>query len=149
MNYIKIIVFLVVLDIFLSLWRNYRRGSVYKKAKEASKKQQKQLLVIGNPKSGFWNKNVSPAYGCGDVCLDLIGCNDCPTSIKGDVLEQLKNMTTDSYVIYESCVLEYIDQNLREEVQREINRVSGGDFYEVRIKPNIFPTKFSFTEFGI
>ena len=122
---------------------------MYKKAQETANIQQKQLLVIGSPNSGFWNKNITSAYGCGDVCLDLIGCNGCPTSIKGDVLEQLKNMPTDSYVIYESCVLEYIDQNVREDVQREIERVSGGDFYQVRVKPNIFPTNFSVTEHGI
>ena len=148
MSCIQVIIILIVLDILFSLWRNYRRRRVYNQAKEAAKRQNKQLLVIGSPNSGFWNKKISKAYGCGDICLDLIGCNECPTSIKGDVLLNLKHMPTNSYVIYESCVLEYIDQRLLGEVKQEIERVCGGDYYEVRIKPNIFPTNFSFIEFG-
>ena len=57
-------------------------------------------------------------------------------------------MPTNEYVIYESCVLEYVDQRLVNEIKKEIDRVSEGDYYEVRIKPNIFPTKFSFVELG-
>ena len=48
-------------------------------------------------------------------------------------------MNTNEYVIFESCVLEYIDQDILEETLTQINRVSGGDYFQVRIKPYIFP----------
>ena len=67
---------------------------------------------------------------------------------KIDLFVKLKKMPTNEYVIYESCVLEYVDQRLVNEIKNEIDRVSEGDYYGVRIKPNIFPTKFSFVELG-
>ena len=140
---------LMVIELILSIWRNYRRHDVFMKAKDKSVETQKPLLVIGDPNSGFWNKNVTKGYGCGDICIDLRGCNACPDSITGDVLVELKKMPDNKYVIYESCVLEYIVD--KKEIKEEINRVSGGDYYEVRINPSIFtsPLKnISFIEFG-
>ena len=143
------IIVLVVIDIILSIWRNYRRYNIFMKAKNKSLKTQKELVVIGDPNTGFWNKNVKKAYDCGDICIDLKGCNKCPVSITGDILDTLKKMPNNHYVIYESCVLEYVDQRQLEKIKKEIRRVSGGNYYQVRIKPNIFPTFFSFIEFGI
>jgi hypothetical protein len=77
----------------------------------------------------------------------LLGCN-CPIQIKGDILNELKKMNTNRYIIYESCVLEYIDEKYIPEIKREIERVSGGHYYCVRIHPNIFPVNFSFIETG-
>ena len=57
-------------------------------------------------------------------------------------------MKTNKYVIFESCVLEYVNQNLLEIIRKEIMRVSGGHYYEVRIHPNIFPINLSIIEFG-
>ena len=144
----SMIAILIFLDVWFSIWRNHRRHEMFIQAKQQSKQTKKKILVIGDPKSGFWNKHIKKAYGCGDMCIDLLGCNGCPNSIKGDLLANLKKMRTNEYVIYESCVLEYVDQRLLNEIKKEIGRVSKGDYYEVRIKPNIFPTKFSFVEFG-
>jgi len=135
---IFIIIIIIIIDIILSIYRNYRRSDYYNKSLNLSKKNGKKLLVIGNPVSGVWNKHIKQAYGCGDICLDLLGC-DCPIQIKGDILNELKKMNTNSYVIYESCVLEYIDQTKIPEVKKEIERVSGGHYYGVRIFPNLFP----------
>ena len=88
------------------------------------------------------NKNIYRAYDCGDVCTDLLGCSDCENSIKGDILEVLKKMDDNQYVIFESCVLEYLDEEKRLETEKEITRVSGGDRFNVRMKPYILPDKF-------
>ena len=63
----------------------------------------------------------------------------------------MKKLDTNSFVIYESCVLEYVDSNKIPEVRQELFRVSGGDYYEVRIFPNIIPlnTNLKFIELGI
>jgi hypothetical protein len=145
---ISVIIFIIIFDVCLSLFRNYRRTNIFNKATKCSKQKQKQLLVIGSPFSGWWNKNIQQAYGCGNICLDLVGCNKCPKSIKGDILIQLKKMKTNKYVIFESCVLEYVDLTQLDDINKEIKRVSGNDYFEVRIKPNIFSTQFSFIECG-
>ena len=152
MNIMKYILYifisLIILDCIFSLYRVYRRISLYNQAHEKSKLSGKRLLVIGNPYSGFINKNIFKCYDCGDICLDLNGCGDCPNQIKGDLLEELKKMESNKYVIFESCVLEYIDDIFLSEINKELNRVSGGDLYQVRNSPNILPLHYKFIELG-
>jgi len=78
----------------------------------------------------------------------LNGCGDCPKQIKGDLLEELKKMESKKYVIFESCVLEYINDNSLSEIKIELDRVSGGDLYQVRNSPYIFPLHYKFIENG-
>jgi len=61
-------------------------------------------MVIGNPTGGFMN-SLFPAYGCGDLCIDLVGCEKCKKTIKGDIVDILKKKSDNSYVVYESGVL--------------------------------------------
>ena len=143
-----ILIGVIILDCFFSLYRIYRRINLYNQAYEKSKSSNKELLVIGNPYSGFINKNIYQCYDCGDICLDLNGCGDCPKQIKGDLLEELKKMDSNKYVIFESCVLEYTNDNYLSEINKELNRVSGGNLYQVRNSPYIFPLHFKFIELG-
>lgn len=57
-------------------------------------------------------------------------------------------MDSNKYVIFESCVLEYIDNNSLSEINKELNRVSGGNLYQVRNSPNILPLHYKFIELG-
>lgn len=143
-----ILIGIIILDCIFSLYRVYRRINLYNKAQEKSISLNKELLVIGNPSSGFINKNIYKCYDCGDICLDLNGCGDCPKQIKGDLLEELKKMDSNKYVIFESCVLEYIDNNSLSKINKELNRVSGGNLYQVRNSPNILPLHYKFIELG-
>jgi len=143
-----ILIGVIILDCFFSLYRIYRRINLYNQAYEKSKSSNKELLVIGNPYSGFINKNVYQCYDCGDICLDLNGCGNCPKQINGDLLEELKKMDSNKYVIFESCVLEYTNDNYLSEINKELNRVSGGNLYQVRNSPYIFPLHFKFIELG-
>ena len=145
----KILIFLIILislilifDISCTVYRFHRRVVTFKRAKERKKETNKKLLVVGAPGNGFVNKNIYRAYDCGDVCTDLLGCSDCENSIKGDILEVLKKMDDNQYVIFESCVLEYLDDEKRLETEKEMTRVSGGDRFNVRMKPYILPDKF-------
>lgn len=150
----KIIIILIILiililtfDISCTIYRFYRRVDTFKRAKERKKETNKKLLVVGAPGNGFVNKNIYRAYDCGDVCTDLLGCPDCDNSIKGDILEVLKKMDDNQYVIFESCVLEYLDNEKRLETEKELKRVSGGDIFTVRMKPYILPDKFYYLSF--
>jgi hypothetical protein len=145
---ILIILFIIVLDFFFGIFRMCRRYYRYKKALILSKNKNKELLVIGDPYSGFASKNIMKTYDCGDLCLDLNGCENCENYIKGDVLDELKKIEDNKYVIYESCVLEYVDKKNLDEINNEIQRVSGGDYIDVRIKPNIFPLTYKIFEVG-
>ena len=91
----------------------------------------KPLLVIGDPNNGFTSKILGLTYPCGDLCLDIVGCKGCKNQIEGDALQELKKMKDNSYIIFESCVLEYIQYNKL--VREEILRVSGNKYFEVRI----------------
>ena len=84
------------------------------------------------------------------MCLDLNGCDNCQNQIKGDLLEEIKKLESDKYVVFESCVLEYISKSDLLEIRTELYRISGGDLYEVRIYPNIMPldTNLKFIQLG-
>jgi len=155
MNIIKyifiFILIILILELILGLYRNYRRSSTYRKAVQYSKKVNKPLMVIGSPSSGFMN-SIYPVYGCGDLCVDLVGCNMCKNSVKDDATNVLQKKPDNSYVIFESCVLEVLDEDKKIKMLNEINRVSGGDFFEVRISPSIYSNllaKSSIIQFGI
>lgn len=143
-----ILIGIIILDSIFSLYRVYKRINLYNKAHEKSKSTNKELLVIGNPDSGFINKNIYKCYDCGDICLDLNGCGDCPNQIIGDLLEEIKKLESNKYVIFESCVLEYIDDIYLSEIKKELNRVTGDDLYQVRNSPNILPLHYKFIELG-
>jgi len=145
---IHLIYIIIIIDIIFSLQRVYRRKYLYEQAYEKSKIKNKELLVIGNPSAGFVNKNIYTCYGCGDICLDINGCDDCPKQIKGDLLEEIKKMESNKYVVFESCVLEYIDIKEIYDIEKQLNRISGGDLYQVRNYPYIFPLNYKFIELG-
>jgi len=147
--FVLFILILLAIDIYISILRNRKRIRVFKEATLQSKKINKPLLVIGSPNSGFWNKNIMTGYGCGDLCTDLIGCDNCPHSIKGDLLDVLTTLKTNEYVIFESCVLEFIDKKRINEIKKQIQRVSGGDYYQVRIGSHIFPLEQPISQFGL
>ena len=102
-----------------------------KKAKQLGKK----LLVIGDPSNGGFNYLFGTVYGCGDICIDLVGCKGCHNSMKGDALEILRKLPDNSYVIYESCVLEAVNYDVTPLI-KEIKRVSGGNYFNVRVGPS-------------
>lgn len=134
-----ILIFLVLLMIYeliiINAYRQYRRHTQYNRAWKLSRELNKPLLVIGDPDNGFMGKIMHLNYPCGDVCLDIVGCKKCNNAIKGDALRELKKMDTDSYVIFESCVLEYIKNN--RDVLEEMKRVSGDKYFCVRFGPTI------------
>ena len=132
-----ILIILVIEGVVLNFYRIIRRYVTYKKALAYSKKINKPLLVVGDPDAGFFNRTFTRVYGCGDLCTDLDGCNNCENSEKGDILDVLKNKSDKSFVIFESCVLECInDKNKIQEISNEMNRV-GIKLFQVRIKPTL------------
>ena len=135
---IKLLLFLVFLEyIIFTIIRQCKRYFIYKEAVEYSKKIKKPLLVIGDPDSGWMTRNFGRLYGCGDICTDLYDCPKCKISEKGDILDVLKNKGDNSFVIFESCVLECIfDKNKRKHIKNEIKRVAVKSFH-VRIQPSI------------
>jgi len=133
---------IIVMETLLLLYREYRRKTIYKLAQQRSNQLKKPLLVIGSPQAGFTHSIFGSTYGCGDVCLDLNGCH-CNNSIKGDLLVELRKMKTNSYVIFESCVLEYIPSRRLAAINKELRRVAvDGEYYNVRIWPSIYANLF-------
>lgn len=129
---VMIVVFVFLYDIVIR--RNWRRFTRYNAAKETAKRKNKKLLVIGATDTGGISGQISSQlhlYGCGDVCIDMEGCRACEKSIKGRIEDILPTLDTDSFVIYVSVVLEYVDD--LEFVIKELERVSGGDLYVVYI----------------
>jgi hypothetical protein len=74
---------------------------------------------------------VTAGYGCGDVSVDLAD-SSCPIHKRADITKRLP-FDDNSAVVFVACVLEYVDDY--EAAMRELQRVSGGQLYIVRVEP--------------
>lgn len=108
-------------------------------AVEKSRETGKRLFIIGDPHNDNKSLDGKADYGCGDVCLDKeTGCDLCPQGVKDSLENFLPQLGDNSYVIFVSCVLEYVDNF--ELMKKELFRVSGGDLFVVNIEPNTLKT---------
>jgi hypothetical protein len=78
---------------------------------------------------------MGPAYGCGEVCVDLAGCTGCPVTVQGDIANYT-GVPDDSAVVFVSCVLEYV--NDVDAAWREILRMAGSleNVFVVCVQPH-------------
>ena len=137
-----IILSLVLYELFIVLiWRKRRRKKIYKLALQRTKKTGKRLFIIGDPNNDNKSIDGKADYGCGDICIDKeTGCDICPNGIKDSIENFLPKLPDNSYVVFVSCVLEYVDNF--EMVKKELFRVSGGDLFIVNIEPYTLKTTF-------
>ena len=130
-----IFILLIIYELVLTYTRYIKRRRVFSIAKSFAESSGKPLMVIGDPWNGSTNKIFGPSYECGDVCIDLTGCPNCIHGIKSKIENYLPSVPSDSYVIFISCVLEYVDSGKIDYIFSEIQRVSGGDYYIVSVEP--------------
>ena len=138
---ILVIIGLIVLrELYIILIeRKKERKKIFQLAQQKSKETGKPLLVIGDPANDNKSIDGKSDYGCGDVCVDKeTGCNICTIGIKDDIENYLPKLKYNSYIIFSSCVLEYV--NNFEKIKEELYRVSGGDLFIVHLEPYTFKT---------
>jgi len=151
---ILIIIGIVILyELILTYTRYIKRNRIFKMANKRVKETGKPLMVIGDPDNGATNYIFGRSYDCGDVCVDLTGCPSCPKGIKEKIEDYLPTLESDSYVIFISCVLEYVDPDKIDFIISEMKRVSGGDYFVVSVEPFsmtalFYPTRFITGEGG-
>jgi hypothetical protein len=132
----QIILTYIILCAFDSLvLRNIKKKILYKKAVISSQKQKKLLVVLGSPKLGLSDggivsyiteKTIGTVYGCGDICIDLLGCSSCRKSYSGDILDFLKGKDDNSCVLFSTGVLEFTENY--SEIEKQINRTCVSNF---------------------
>lgn len=117
----------------LALWeagwwarRVARREAVYEAALARARADGVPLVVVGAPDAGS-----TRGPGCGDVSVDILP-SACPRHIQADITKRLP-FADNSVVVFVSCVLEYVDD--LDAALRELQRVSGGRLYVVRVEP--------------
>lgn len=141
---LTLLVALIVLEILFSVYRHILRYVVYNKALQRAKALNKKLLVIGDPDAGLFNTIFGRVYGCGDLCLDLNGC-DCQHTVKFDLNQNLNELNLDlkDYIVFESCVLEFTEhpQKIIDAIQQQT------ELYQVRINPSVIHNIKPFFQF--
>lgn len=139
LSIIILAIFFIVYELGKMAKRQHQRKEIFNMATERKKITRKPLLVVGSPTEGSSSKWLGTTYGCGDMCVDIVGCSSCKNQKKVSLEEFLPLQEDNSYVIYISCVLEYMDNldNL-DELEKELHRVSGGDLFIVHIKSDTF-----------
>jgi hypothetical protein len=107
---------------YAALQRHADRTRLYEQAEARSEATGRPLLVIGDPDAGA-HTSLARAYGCGDECVDLNGCPACPVNYSADITKPIQEISSDSRVVFVSCVLEYV--NNFDAAWDEIMRIAG------------------------
>lgn len=136
-----ILYFVIFLFVYIITYKVQKRKSyIYKLAKKRTDETNKLLMVIGDPINGsffhryFTHKILGPPYDYGDVSIDISGCPENKGhSIKSKLENVIHKFHTNSYVIYISQTLEYIDPKLLNYVLKELIRVSNKDLFIVNM----------------
>jgi hypothetical protein len=111
------------------LRRRHERARVYALASARAHVLGRPLVVVGAPDRG-----VTAGYPCGDVTVDLAP-SSCPHAIQADITKRLP-FADNSCAIFVSAVLEYVGDYAG--AVRELERVSGGELFVVRVEPWTF-----------
>lgn len=113
---------LVALEVTGAALRHRTRTTRFLEAQRQALLLGRPLVVVGDPDAGA-HTSLIRAYGCGDVCLDLRGCPACPVAHRMDLSRDLAPVSSDSAVVYASCVLEYVPDP--DAAWRELVRMAG------------------------
>lgn len=131
--YSSVYCLIAINEIVHSLMRQIHRKRMFTKAQARAKELNKPLMVIGDPNNGDSSKLLGARYGCGDVCVDLTGCPQCPNTIKAKLPNGLEGTEDNSHVVFLSYVLEYVDDY--KNAIEEIKRVGGENVYALTLSP--------------
>ena len=113
---------LVVGSVVSNVARQNARREGYAAALARARATGRRLVVVGAPNAGMVTRAL-PAYGCGDVCVDIDGCPGCPVSETVNLDTGRTSVPDDSAVVFVSCVLEYVSDPVA--ALREIGRMAG------------------------
>lgn len=92
-----------------ALWRFHERKEKFAQAQARALALKLPLVVVGDPDSGLHTR-ILRAYSCGDLCVDIHGCPACtPNDAIVDLTTEKIPVPDGGAVIFESCVLEYVD----------------------------------------
>lgn len=137
MTLLKWLLLILFYEVILAIKRKSTRRSTFATAAERARQTGKKLLVIGDPDGGFFNNLTGPDYTHGDVCIDLQGCSKAdPTQtqvIKDKVEKILPRLDLSKYVIFTSCVYEYVEDFSTIEIA--LRDFPTEDFFVVNVEP--------------
>ena len=122
----------------LALQRWHRRRTSFEAATRRALDLGRPLVVVGDPNAGA-HTSLMPAYGCGDLCVDLRGCPRCTNYRAADITEgPIAGLADDSAVVFVSCVFEYVGD--LDAARREVLRIAGepGNVFAVTVQPWTF-----------
>jgi hypothetical protein len=126
---------LLAVEGFAAMRRFRERQELFAAAQQRARALSRPLVVVGDPHGGAHTRLV-PAYGCGDVTVDLSGCPSCPRGIRADITSgPVPGIAADSSVVFVSCVLEYVSDP--QAAWREVLRMAGSpeNVFLVRVQP--------------
>jgi hypothetical protein len=123
---------LILYETIIMLKRKINRRNLFENAKKRAIETNKKLLVIGDPYNGVASISTGSDYNCGDLCIDLTGCPKCTNSIKTKLEDIISEINLNEYVIYISCVLEYVDELPK--ILSHLNKIDCKDIYVVTVE---------------
>lgn len=129
---------LAAAESLLAAQRWQHRRDAFAAATRRAQELGRPLVVVGDPNAGAHTR-LMPAYGCGDLCIDLRGCPRCLSFCAADITRgPIAGIADDSAVVFVSCVFEYVG-DLRAAVA-EVARIAGDprNVFAVTVQPYTF-----------
>ena len=130
-SYIYIIILLCIIIFNFVIYAIFNANNaavkLYEEAEKKAKQQNKKLMVLGNPDTaaGKMIKIFTKTYGCGDICIDMNGCGDCENVITDKIENILHKFGSNEYIIFESGLLEVVDEDQIDYITKELYRIAG------------------------
>jgi hypothetical protein len=129
---LNILIFIIIYETIITLRRKYTRRRLYWKALNRSFETGKKLLVVGDPYNGIASIVTGTDYDCGDYCIDLTGCPKCKNGQIMKLEEAVEMMNLDNYIVFISCVLEYVDDI--EKIVNVLNKLDNKNLFIVTVE---------------
>ena len=124
---ILVVLLCVICAVCDKIRKQFQKRTLYQEAQRLATELKLPLVVVGSPSTGSVFTRINSRifnvnYGCGDVCVDVLGCSPCAQSVEDDLLSYLLKLRDNSCVLFISVVLEYVDLDA---VKGQILRVAG------------------------
>lgn len=126
--FLQYLIILIAIVGFL-FYSNTKAIDLYEQAKQRAKQENKKILVLGSPysASGKIITTFTKTYGCGDICIDMNGCGSCENQITDKAENVLHKFGSNEYVIFESGLLEVVDDKELDYIVNEMYRIAGSE----------------------
>ena len=91
---ILVVLLCVICAVCDKIRKQFQKRTLYQEAQRLATELKLPLVVVGSPSTGSVFTRINSRifnvnYGCGDVCVDVLGCSPCAQGVEDDLVSYL------------------------------------------------------------